>query len=261
MPVTDRRAQPGSAARDNWTDHWNQFAESARENPAQAMRHSLILREVARGGEAGLLIDIGSGQGDFLEKAVARRVARTYVGFEISESGVAIARAKVPSAQFFQADMFSPPAEIRQFVGSADVAVCSDVIEHVDDPVAFLRQASTYLKPGGKLILTVPGGPMSAFDRHIGHRTHFTRASASSVLAAAGFSVESANGAGFPFFNLYRLTVIMRGERLVDDVASAEGGGSSALARAVMRVFDVLFRLNLHGLPWGWQIVAVAKRS
>ena len=96
---------------------------------------------------------------------------------------------------------------------------------------------------------------MSAFDRHIGHRTHFTAKSMRAILERAGFIVERSMGAGFPFFNLYRLIVLVRGERLVDDVAR---GGGRWPARLVMRIFGVLFRLNLTHSPWGWQVLAAA---
>jgi hypothetical protein len=97
---------------------------------------------------------------------------------------------------------------------------------------------------------------MSAFDRHIGHRQHFTAKSVRALLEQAGFVVERSTRAGFPFFNLYRLIVFLRGERLVDDVAR---GAGQRPARLVMRIFGVLFRLNLTRSPWGWQVLAAAR--
>ncbi len=115
---------------------------------------------------------------------------------------------------------------------------------------------------GCQLVVTVPGGPMSAFDRHIGHRQHFTRGSITEVMRKAGFEVERVYLAGFPFFNLYRLTVILRGEKLVSDVdAGNAAGGAGVLARVVMRLFGLAFRVNLLNSPWGWQVVAVARKT
>jgi hypothetical protein len=66
-------------------------------------------------------------------------------------------------------------------------------------------------------------------------------------------------GAGFPFFNLYRLVVVARGRRLIDDVTLEEAGGAtSSTARLAMTAFDRLFRFNLTRSPWGWQIVGLA---
>lgn len=250
------------AGRDDWSEHWSRYAAVARDNPAQAMRHELVIGELARMQPMDLLVDIGSGQGDFLERAARQGLARNYVGFEISESGVAISRGKVPGAQFHQLDVLEPSALARDYEARADAAVCCDVIEHVDDPAQFLREAARFLKPGGAIVVTVPGGPMSAFDRHIGHRRHFSRAAIRDVLEAAGLAVGRVSGAGFPFFNLYRMAVILRGRRLIEEAAAGEPGdeGQGRLARAVMRAFGFLFRFNLHRVPLGWQIVAVGRR-
>jgi hypothetical protein len=130
------------------------------------------------------------------------------------------------------------------------------VLEHVDDPVRLLRNAGAYMANGCRLVVTVPGGPRSAYDLHIGHRRHFSKADIRDVLTDAGYTVETATGAGFPFFNLYRLMVIARGARLVADATGKPG----ALLTITSSVFDILFRLNLASSPLGWQTVAVARK-
>jgi SAM-dependent methyltransferase len=149
---------------------------------------------------------------------------------------------------------------LKNFAGWATHAVCSEVLEHVDDPVVFLRHAQEYLAPGAQLIVTVPGGPISAFDREIGHRQHFNRSQIRSLLEQAGYSVERTYLAGFPFFNLYRLLVIMRGARLARDIESTAAGQPSGLLRFAMKVFRVLFHANLLDSPFGWQVVATARK-
>jgi len=62
----------------------------------------------------------------------------------------------------------------RVLVGWATDATCSEVLEHVDDPKRLMVRSRTLLAPGCRLVVTVPGGPMSCFARHIGHRRHFT---------------------------------------------------------------------------------------
>jgi hypothetical protein len=100
---------------------------------------------------------------------------------------------------------------------------------------------------------------MSAFDKHIGHHKHFTPAELRQILEDCGLTVDLATGAGFPFFNLYRLTVILRGGKLTDDFRDGRSGKSSRLALAVMRMFGVLFNLNTLSSRWGWQLVALAR--
>lgn len=247
---------------DNWDEHWDRYAAAASQNPAQQMRHALIVRLLRANARTGArILDIGSGQGDLLVKLHTALPGAELLGFELSASGVEISRKKVPAGKFFVADLFQPPAEIAAFAGWATEAVCSEVLEHVDSPVDFLKASRPYLAAGARLVVTVPGGPMSAFDRHIGHRQHFTRASISRVLASAGFAVERVYLSGFPFFNLYRGVVIARGESLAEDVNSGQRGFSAWLAGAVMAVFRGLFKLNLMSSPFGWQVVAVARKT
>jgi hypothetical protein len=109
------------------------------------------------------------------------------------------------------------------------------------------------LAPGCKLVVTVPGGPMNAFYKHIGHRRHYSPKEIGEVLQQAGYRVEELYGAGFPFFNLFRRFIGWRGEKLIKAVS----GEPSLTVRFGMMVFDLLFRLNL--MRWGWQTLAVAR--
>ena len=251
------------SSQDDWNAHWDRYAESARLNPAQRMRHDLIARLLCEtaGNSAARVFDLGSGQGDLLQKLQPLLPKAKFLGAEMSESGVAISRPKVPDATFLVADIFQPPPALNDFTGWATDAVCSEVLEHVDDPSAFLKQARKYLAPGARFIVTVPGGPMSAFDRHIGHRQHFDRRKIRAALEQAGYAVERIYLTGFPFFNLYRLLVIARGKRLAQDTETQSSGTSSGLARGVMKLFGLLFHLNLRDSPFGWQVVAVARNS
>jgi SAM-dependent methyltransferase len=204
------------------------------------------------------LLDIGSGPGDL---ALALRLAfndAEILGLELSAAGVERAREKVPSATFLQRNLLEAREPEERFRRWATHAVCSEVLEHVDDPGRLLINAVPYLAPGCRLVVTVPGGPMSAFDRHIGHRRHYRAAELRELLERGGFRVEHATGAGFPFFNLYRLVVILRGRRLIMDAEQAAAGSG---ARLTMRIFESLFRLNLASSRWGWQTIALARTA
>ena len=243
---------------DDWNRHWAAYAESAASNPAQAYRRHLIFRALALDGARKplRLVELGSGQGDFSRELLKRYPDLELVGFDLSEAGVEIARAKVPEGDFIQHDLSRKSAIPERYRAWATHAVCSEVFEHLDDPLTALRNARACLAPGARLVVTVPAGPMSAFDRHIGHRRHFTPARLRNVLEEAGFEVVALHGAGFPFFNLYRLTVVARGKALIRD-ADGERPLPKA-ARAAMRVFSKLFELNSDDGSRGWQLVATA---
>jgi 2-polyprenyl-3-methyl-5-hydroxy-6-metoxy-1,4-benzoquinol methylase len=248
---------PAPAARDDWDQHWHNQADVAERNPAQRYRRDIVcklLRSHSCMGNANIL-DIGSGQGDLARDLRSQFPQAEITGLELSATGIQVSSRKVPGARFVQRNLIEP-GDPGGLAGWAQFAVCCEVLEHLDDPALLLRNASAYLAPGCLLIVTVPGGPQSEFDRHIGHRQHYTPAKLSALLEASGFEVEAATTAGFPFFNLYRMVVISRGKRLVTAV---ESGSHSLLAKAVMALFRPLFSLSLPGTGWGWQTVAAAR--
>jgi trans-aconitate methyltransferase len=247
-------ADAPAGARDDWDRHWTEYAEANARNPAQEYRRRLVL-SLLSGPER--VLDIGCGSGELAAAVRSEFPGAEVLGLDTSAGAVEMARRKVPGASFEQRDLLAPAEPEARFRGWATHAVCSEVLEHLEDPGALLGNAKAYLASGCRLVVTVPGGPMSAYDRHIGHRAHYRPRQLAGVLEAAGLEVEQTLAAGFPFFNLYRLAVISRGERLVEDFAA--GGRPSRLDLVGMRVFGALFRLNFRSAPWGWQIVALAR--
>jgi SAM-dependent methyltransferase len=244
---------------DDWDKHWDEYADTAKSNPAQRFRRRLILELLQLGEGLSRVLDIGCGQGDLIADLHTAYPEAELCGVDYSEWGNEIAAKKVPSARFFTRDLMKDDVPPEGLARWATHAVCSEVLEHVDDPETLIRNAAAYLAPGCRLVVTVPGGPMSAFDRHIGHRRHFSPDYLGTVLTRAGFELEKATGAGFPQFNLYRLLIIQRGKRLVRDVSSANTGVSSNAARAAMAAFRGFFALGTIQSRRGWQTVAVAR--
>jgi 2-polyprenyl-3-methyl-5-hydroxy-6-metoxy-1,4-benzoquinol methylase len=200
------------ATRDDWNRHWQDYSETAEQNPAQDYRRQLILSllGVLGSGEGVRIIDIGSGQGDMAAAIRSRFPSAEILGLELAQSGVEISRRKVPSARFIQRNLLDQTQPLADQRGWATHAVCSEVIEHLDNPALLLRNARAYMDNGCRLVVTAPGGPMSAFDKHIGHRKHWHRGEIENLLREAGFTPEHVTGVGFPFFNLYRCLVILQ---------------------------------------------------
>jgi 2-polyprenyl-3-methyl-5-hydroxy-6-metoxy-1,4-benzoquinol methylase len=255
---------PGTAPPDpnDWDHHWDAYGEAAEGNPANVYRRNLIRALLGRPPAGATVLDIGSGQGEF-----AIDLQRSYPdlavwGVEYSAAGVARSRALATAegvgAQFRQVDLLRPTS-LADGQSPASYAVCSEVLEHVDDPTTLIRNARALLAPGCRLVVTVPGGPRSAFDLHIGHVQHFTAAKLRTALADAGYTVQQVLRAGFPFFNLYKLAVIARGKRLIADVERRAPGGRTIPAESLMKsLFGFGFRHSLDDFPLGWQMAAVA---
>ena len=244
--------------RDDWDHHWSEYADSAAENPAQDFRRRLILRLLAGVSASSRVLDIGSGTGDLAASLREAYPSTSLLGLELSRTGVEISKRRVPDAAFLQVDLAAdapPPPEYRSW---ATHAVCSEVLEHVDDPGALMATCRAYLAPGCLVVVTVPGGPMTEYDRHIGHRQHFDPSTLEELLRRSGYEVCRSTGAGYPVFNVYRLLMRALGARLVSIAGSTE---PSALSRLAMRAFGLGMRLNLRLSRRGWQIVALARHQ
>jgi SAM-dependent methyltransferase len=246
-------------ATDDWDRHWREQAGINALNPAQVYRRDLIFRLLAlREAQAPVrLLDLGCGSGELDMHVLREREGAEILGLDVSTTGIQLARRKVPTGTFHQQDL-AKPLDVSGFDRWATHGVCTEVLEHLDHPAETLANVARLLAPGCKLVITVPAGPMSAFDRHVGHRRHFTPLLLRRTIEDAGLEVAEIRGAGFPFFNLYRLAVVARGERLVKDAFGGEASRLPLAARAAIRTFGALFKLSTDRTMLGWQLVAVA---
>ena len=84
-----------------------------------------------------------------------------------------------------------------------DTVVAANVLEHVEDDEAALRQIHALLEPGGRVVLVVPmlRALYGQIDRSIHHFRRYERAELEERLEKAGFAVEAMapmNALGFP---------------------------------------------------------------
>ena len=178
-------------------------------------------------------------------------------GLELSAIGVETAIEKVPQEDIHQFDLLSEGPSL--IAHNFECLTCVEVLEHVDDPVEFLRSAITYLLPGGRCVITVPNGPRTAFDISIGHRWHLNKHNLRSILEAVGLVNIRVRRVGFPFFDLYRFVVLLRGRKLVSAVMNSSLD-QSKVARFVMFGFSLLLRVNPNFIPFGLQLIATADK-
>jgi SAM-dependent methyltransferase len=73
-----------------------------------------------------------------------------------------------------------------------DSIVAMNVIEHIEDDAAAMRDLSAALVPGGRLIIWVPGYPRlyGDFDRKVGHFRRHTPATMRATVERAGLQVK-----------------------------------------------------------------------
>ena len=251
-----------SLNQDDWNSHWDNFGDSSEINPAVQYRQQYLinlLRSFETSSE-NVLLDIGCGTGSFLNVLEQEKLNFHLIGLEPSTSGCDRARLQT-NATIIEGDVLTLTSVPKDLFEIADIAICSEVIEHVDDPVLFLRECQHLLKPNSEIIITVPGGYRSAYDKHIGHRRHYSKQLLVDTLLDAGFKDVRVYRAGFPIFNIYKLLTILAGRKLISAVATSEQHGDSKLTIFISRFFRLIFRFSMPDFPLGWQLVATAKKA
>jgi SAM-dependent methyltransferase len=81
-------------------------------------------------------------------------VSSSLVGIDVNEVGVAEATAA--GFEAYAADCRDPEALLALGVAPAQLVIAGEVIEHLDDPGAFLGGLQALVAPGGQLVVTTP---------------------------------------------------------------------------------------------------------
>ncbi|HEX3519427.1 MAG TPA: methyltransferase domain-containing protein [Solirubrobacteraceae bacterium] len=131
--------------------------------------------------EPARILDAGCGSGRNMVE-LARHGSVT--GIELSETSVALARDRGAGEVVAGSILEMPFAE-----DSFDLAVSLDVIEHLEDDLAALRELRRVVAPGGSLLVTVPAYQWlwSGHDEINHHHRRYTRRSLQRVAEQAGW--------------------------------------------------------------------------
>lgn len=127
---------------------------SARADDPYGHGKRMVFVAEALAGGADAVLDIGCGTGAQLTRPLAEAFpAITFLGID-SDTASIVEALRPPLPANLSYGLPDELDEGRRF----DRVIASEVLEHVEDPAAFLEWLRGRLVPGGRLILTVPNG-------------------------------------------------------------------------------------------------------
>jgi glycosyltransferase involved in cell wall biosynthesis len=137
------------------------------------------------------VLEIGAGIGNITNWLVPRDL---YVATDINPHYLDYLRNLSLGKPYLTVDRIDleDPAGFERWAGAFDTVVCLNVLEHVRDPLAALRNMHGALAPGGRLVLYVPQGQRrySSLDEVLGHRCRYEKEELAQELRSTGFTVE-----------------------------------------------------------------------
>lgn len=218
-------------------------------------RKQLLRSLLGEASPDGLILDAGCGTG--LAEDVLSGLGEV-VGIDIAPEALSDRPSACPECLCL-ASINPAPFPDRTF----DLIVALDIIEHIEDDSAVLREMHRICKPSGRLLLTVPAYDWlrSAHDEALGHYRRYTARRTTQLLRDSGFRVEKisyAVTAPFPAVLLFRFARRLFGR--------AGGSDLSEVPEPINRVLTIVMRaeaqlLKRINLPFGLSVVAVGVRD
>ncbi len=220
--------------------------------------HAHIERELAARLPAGpaRILDAGCGTGGLIRRLAPRRPEWQWTGIDVSPVACALARER-GSSDIREGSVTALPFRDGEF----SAVVSADVLYHLDDDAAALREMARVLRPGGVLVVNVPAHRWlwSYHDVAVAGRRRYTRRELAGKLAAAGLTSRR-----LTHWNSLLLPVIAVRRKLLPAPKDGSDVKLSApwLERSLSSVLalETAWISGVGNLPAGSSILAVAVR-
>jgi SAM-dependent methyltransferase len=141
-----------------------------------------------------------------------------------------------------------------------DVAVVTDVLEHLDDDARALRELHRTLRPGGVAVITVPayGWLFSSHDRALDHRRRYGKRQLLRRVREAGLEPERVTHYNTLLFPPIALVRLATRNRPPSEDARPTWGPLNALLYRLFSCERAL--MDRRPLPFGLSLAVVARR-
>ena len=165
--------------------------------PRYLLRRDLVVRR-ARELPRGNVLEMGCGAGSLL--ADLHALGYRCTALETSAEARRLAGRMLADLPDITVHATPLPEWRERF----DLLLAFEVLEHIDDDGAALREWATFVRPGGRFLLSVPAhaSRWTASDTWAGHFRRYDRAHFVALAERCGLRVERCDNYGFPLANI-----------------------------------------------------------
>lgn len=165
------------------------------------------------------VVDVGCGDGAFIGFCARQGAEVVFVDRDEASLATTEARIKDSPAHAYRAILSEcDPIPLEDDTG--DLVICTEVLEHVADPVSLVRELVRVAKPGAQLMITVPDyrseklvattAPPQYFEAP-NHIRIFAPGQLREMLVDAGLEIETEQWVGC-FWSMYQTLAWLPGE-------------------------------------------------
>ncbi len=212
-----------------------------------------IATDLKASGEPVKILDVGCGTGANLEMLAAFGEPE---GVDMSDDALAFCRERGLKVSKGLAE------ELPFEDGAFDFATALDVIEHLDDDVAGLKEMFRVVRSGGRVLIFVPAFMWlwGVQDDISDHRIRYTKQQITDRIEQAGFQVDRATYANITFF-----APILAGRTLMKLTGVKPESENNIAVPGMDGVFGKIFSAERHWLkranfPFGVSIVISGRK-
>jgi SAM-dependent methyltransferase len=157
-----------------------------------AQRYFAWQARMARQELGRRVIEVGCGVGNFTRHLLDRELV---MALDVEAECVAqlVSNLGQPANVVARVLDVVDPAFVQFRELAIDSVVCLNVLEHVSDDLAALKNMAAVLRPGGRAVLIVPAfkGLYGPIDRNLGHHRRYSKEGLRELASAGGFEVKT----------------------------------------------------------------------